>query len=365
MTERRHPPEFDVQTHVDRGDVSADVAEHLRSCLACQQLAATMRRTAPAEPADGDTIEGLVSAAAEHAAPAALLAVFTAEPPEPLAGQVWQVLWETNVVLALLADVATDTVTVWPSTLDLRIADATALVYDATHTALAAPLVCWPDYATTVGSFTLLTCIAPRSDVDMVAVVAAWRTSTALPPRWGVGPARDVDHPCWRASAELADVAASVAAASWRDPAWDHDDSDEVPPSLADLLAERGLAATWLAETLNVAPRHAIALCRGSRALTDDQQARLNEALGVTTAPAQRPDPAVLDALDRPALRGMIRAVAAAEGDDDEVRVRRSFVGFHAAARQVDERDYRDVAAQVRVELARRLDAARGQGGWV
>lgn len=357
VNQQRHALAVDIQAHVDGGVMPAGLVEHLASCPACEVVAETMRRTAPPESPAVGTLEALAAAAA--AAPPALVSALAAEPPEPSPGQVWQVLWDANVVVGLLAGVGDRTVTMWPSTLDMEIADASALVFDGRHTALGVRFACWPAHATEVGSFALSRCLAALGDVDVSELADGWRGGDVLPAGWSRGPDRSLDDPCWRASAELADIAAGIAAASWREPAWEADGAE----SFAGMLTERGLTPTWLAETLGVPPRHAIAVWRGSRELTADEQDRLSQALGGASAPARRPDPAVLNALDRPALRGLIRAVADAEGVD-EATVRRSFVGFRAAARQLDERDRRDVVAQVRLELARRVDAASAGGRW-
>lgn len=357
MTERRHPLELDVQAYVDGGDAPDGMIAHLTSCADCRRLADRMQGTEPAEPPDPQALATIIAAAADQAAPAAFVAIMAAEPPDPVPGQVWQLFWDANLLIAVLAEVAANTVTVWPSTLDVYLADQTSLIIDARHTSLAAELACWPGFETVVGSFALHTCLAPVVDVDIDAVAGAWRTGGPLPEGWTRGPERDVTDPCWRESAELADCAAVLSAASWRDAQWDQPD-EEAPESLGALLTRRGLSAAWLAETLGVPDRTAIALCRGSRALSAEQNALLTDALGGTAPPLQRPDPAVLDALDRPALRGMLREVSAAEGTD-EVAVRRSLASFRAAARQIEDRNDRDVVAQLRIELARRLDTAR------
>jgi hypothetical protein len=332
VTERWHPLDLDVQRYVDGSDTPADLVEYLAVCVACRRLADDMRGTERAEPAEQRALDALVTAATEQAAPAAFLATLSAEPPEPVPGQVWQLWWDKLVLLGLLAEVATSAVTIWPSTLDVDLADQTSVVVDASHSPLGADLVCWPSQATVVGSFALHTCFAQLQDFDVAAVLGTWRSGSALPSGWTRGPIRDGADLCWRRSAELVDRAAVLAAASWRDPAWARPNDPDEAGSLADLLAARNLSAEWLAQTLGVSPRVAIAMYRGSRALTDEEQVRLTAALGGAAAPLQRPDQAVLHALDRPVLRGLIREVAAAEGVD-EVQVRRSFVGFRAAAR--------------------------------
>lgn len=360
MSERWHPLELDLQWYVDGGDAAAGLVEHLTECGACRQLTADMRDDAGAVQPDRQVLDAIVAAAARQAAPAEFVAALSADPPEPAPGQVWQLWWDTTVLIGVLIEVSTSTVTLWPSTIDIHLADQTCLVVDATHTSLAAGLACWPAQETVVGSFTLHRCLASLPDQDVAAASHAWRSDATLPSGWARGPVRDGADPSLRQSAELMDRAAGLSAASWRDPAWEQSIDAGEPTSLADLLAARGLTATWLAKTLDVPARVAITLYRGSRAPTDEQKVLLAEALEVTEAPARRPDSAVLDALDRPALRGLLRAVAAAEGTD-EVKVRRGFDGFRAAARQMEDRQAPDVVAQVRVELARRLDAAQSR----
>jgi hypothetical protein len=354
-----HPLDQDLARYVDEGIAPESLAEHVNECPGCRRRVVALRAT-PAPPAlDQRRLLELLALASQEVAPKALVQAHDREPPDPALGQVWRLVWGTDVALGLIVNAGERQVTVWPASLDADLADATGVVIDADHTALGASLACWPGLATVIGSFVLHTCLAALPDLEPVAILDGWRADAPRPAGLPQGTAWDVTDPRNAHKAELADLMAALAAVNWEDPAWSA--SGELKPrSLAEVLREHDKSATWLKEALGLADRDAVAVYRGTRPLAPAEHERLEAELGHPVAPSPAPDERVLVALDRPSLRPLLRQVAAAE-HVEEGRLRRevAITALRAAARQVD-RGERDVLAQLRVELARRLAAATG-----
>jgi hypothetical protein len=89
----------------------------------------------------------LLAAAAAVAAPPALLAAVwrsaESEPPDPIPGQIWRLLWDDLSALAVILEVGGDGLLVAPISIDPPVGDDRALVLDETVTVLGVAVAVW------------------------------------------------------------------------------------------------------------------------------------------------------------------------------------------------------------------------------
>ncbi len=225
--------------------------------------------------------------------------------PEPRAGQLWQLEWDTTALVVLVTAVpSTDSVVVIPAG-DPEVGDDTTVALHEEDSPLdGVGYSLWLDLAKRVPTSVLNLYLGdvPTSIVQHVVNRGRRDDEGELPP---IRSPLD-DRALIRA--DLEDRLEQLAAATWTSLA-------EKTVDLSDLARRKGVRPGKLSEVAGIAPGDALAVLNGTRRLSADEAVRAAALFGLESgrlAEASRPTiPAdVVALLGRPGRRGSIRRQA-------------------------------------------------------
>ncbi|TFV33020.1 hypothetical protein E4K10_28320 [Streptomyces sp. T1317-0309] len=261
----------------------------------------------------------------------------------------------------MIASIAYGNLTFWPVTLDVQLADESALLVPASESGgIDLELAVWPAIETGIGAYVLERYVTDILPERLRHLRRAYRTGDELPVQWLPGAAASgAESPRGRFRTDLIQVAEFLGEASWEPEDWAVSES-ELPP-LAEVLSGAGVTATQLVNELGFVPRRAISLSRGLVEPTPQELDQLHDAFDLS-ASGQNGVPArdVIEALDDPRARDLILRVAAAEGKS-EVSLRRDLAQSHFALAARKTGTSENVAFEMlRTELRKRIATSRG-----
>jgi hypothetical protein len=252
---------------------------------------------------------------------------------DPQPGQLWRLHWEDVTHLALIASTAYGNLTFWPVTLDVQLADESALLVPASESGgIDLALAIWPALETGIGTYVLeryITDILPPERLRHLR--RAYRTGDELPVQWLPGTVTaGPESPRGGFRTDLIQVAGFLGEASWEPEDWAEFELSDLP-SFAEALSAAGISATQLADKLGIPPRRAISLCRGLVEPTPQELDQVHDAFGFSASgQTGAPPREVTEALDDPHARDLILRAAAAEGKS-EISLRRDLAQSHFA----------------------------------
>lgn len=291
-----HPVVDDLVALAD-GDLSGpdaqEVRDHLDGCAACRAI--FDRVGAPIDlPSSDDPVDRYTFV------PLAPMPVTG----EPVVGDLWQLDWEADALVAVVVDIADDHFVVAPVTTEPP-SDAA----EAARIQLIVPdtiVWAWPATAEVpLGVFGHPVGTASAADVDEVRRRMRETRDRSLLEDLAIG---GLDL------LRRADLAAAVTALA--DAQWLPDAAEEAL-SVRDLMAERGLRPSLVAELTGLPASAITELARGVRRADDTEAAALADVLDVPAARLRGGvslPGALVRAVERPVHRAAIRARAIAAG---------------------------------------------------
>lgn len=368
----QHPLDLDLVAVFDQRDEPASeiIGAHIRNCRICKvrlhHIAPKGSHVQESED-DAAVVKSLASLVAEGKSfrPLASL-VNSGRVVEPQPGQLWRLHWEDVTHLALIASTAYESLTFWPVTLDIDLADESALLVPASESGGAGlELAVWPAIETGIGTYVLERYLTDILSPDRLRHLRrAYRTGDTLPVQWLAGTAATgPESPRGRFRTDLIQVAGFLGEANWELEDWVVPESSDLP-SFADALAAAGVTATQLVEKLEVPPRRAISLCRGTSEPTPQELDQVRGAFGLSgSGHINAPRRDVIEALNDPHARDLIIRAAAAEGKS-EIALRRDVAQSHLALAARKFGNSKNAAFEMlAIELQKRIAASQETRG--
>ncbi|MEU9396296.1 helix-turn-helix transcriptional regulator [Streptomyces sp. NPDC048324] len=360
----QHLLDLDIVAFFDQRDegISERVGTHIHNCNVC---AARLKQVAPNDfklqqsEDDAEVVRALAGISPGGENLRALVSLFNRERVvDPQPGQVWRLHWEDVTHLAMIASTAYGNLTVWPITLEVQLADESALLVPASDSGeMGLELAIWPAIETGIGTYVLeryVTEILPPERLRSLR--RAYRIGGDLPVQWRPGAAAaGPESPRGKFRTDLVQVAGFLGEASWEPEEWAQCDTSDLP-SLAEALSAAGISATQLAEKLGISARRAISLRRGVVEPSLQELSQLHDvfdlsASGLSAAPQRE----VIEALDNPRARDLILRAAEVEGKS-EVLLRRDLATGHFSLAARKTKKSEDAAFEMLVmELKKRL----------
>lgn len=263
-------------------------------------------------------------------------AAFESEPGDPAPGQLWRTRWDDVTELVLILRVGDADVAAAPISVDDRYADEDTVILQRRQTSLATTVAVWMGLARQ-----LPMCVLDRrlgmTDVDVTG--SDWIdhavNAGATRGRAAVSPLDAVNH----VRARISDLVESLAEATW---------APSGTGELGKLLAAVSVGPQQLVDLLDVKPQTALALCRGQKAATPEQAAKLASVL-------KMPDQAILEANPAPPP-GLVRRMSRPR--------RRAQVSQLATRRGVGERSAWLSATYEVYALAARQTGPQAEPAW-
>ncbi|MFE6082005.1 helix-turn-helix domain-containing protein [Streptomyces virginiae] len=368
MLFEQHPLDLDLVSFFDQRNEgkSESVGIHVRNCEICT---IRLHRVAPnnsnllQSKDDAVVVKSLVSIALDGKNLHSLVSLFNGgRVLDPQPGQLWRLHWEDVTHLALIASTVHGNLTFWPVTLDVQLADESALLVPASESGgMELELAVWPALETGIGSYVLERYITNMLPPERLRHLRrAYRTGDELPVRWMPGMlAAGPESPRGAFRADLIQVAGSLGEARWEPEDWAESEISNLP-SLAEALSAAGISATRLSDELGIIPRRAISLCRGLAEPTPQELDRLHGAFGLSTSgQVGTPSRDVIAALDDPNSRDLILRAAAVEGKS-EISLRRDLAQSHfALASRKSGASENSAFEMLATELRKRIAASR------
>jgi hypothetical protein len=296
-----HPVVDDLAALVD-GDLSAADAQavsgHLGGCAACRAI--FERVGSPIDlPSSEDPVDRYTFV------PLSPMPVTG----EPVVGDLWQLDWEDDALVAVVVDVADDRFVAAPVTTEPPVKPTSAARVDLVEP--DAIVWAWPATAeVTLGVFSYPVGTASAGDVDAVRTGMRETSDRTLLEDLAVGGLDLLRR------ADLVATVTALAAAQWVP------DAPEEALSVRDLMAERRLLPSQVAERTGLPASVITELARGVRHANDAEAAALADVLD---APAARLrghvslPAALVRAVERPVHRVAIRARAIAAGTTEAI----------------------------------------------
>ncbi len=291
-----HPIVDDLVALVDgdlAGSKADEVRDHVDGCAACravfERVGAPIDLQSSDDPVDRYTFVPLSP---------------TPITGEPAVGDLWQLSWELDTLLAVVVDVADDLFVVAPVTIEPPSSPT-----EAARIRLNAPVAIVWAWATVaevpVGVFSHPVGAASAGDVDDFRVRMRETSFRPLLEDLAAG-GRDLLR-----RTDLAAAMSALADAQWLP------DAAEEPLSVRDLLADRHLLPSQVAELAGLPASAITEIARGVRRADDTEASALAEVLDVPAARLRGhvslPD-ALVRAVERPVHRAAIRARALTAG---------------------------------------------------
>jgi hypothetical protein len=279
-----HPDDFALLAFA-LGDEDVAVAAHLQKCTICGDAVDRHREA---------TADSLAAAATQFRWPEPVATAFSAEPPEPEVGHLWRTEWDDVVQLIYIVDVdaAEDLVAAAPI-VDTEAGDESALFISAQLLGWKAAIVTSLGTQIPVRVLDQWLGVLPRESREG----HVWAPIT-----------RDTDERV-HVHAVVQDRLQVLARANW------------VPASANESALTEELRRRWtkpsaLAAALGINPAAARELLDGTRTPTEGERAALRTAR-LDVAMDAPPPPELVWATDRPSVRPLWHADAAANGTVD------------------------------------------------
>ncbi|MET9769516.1 helix-turn-helix transcriptional regulator [Streptomyces sp. NPDC006415] len=364
MFYEQHLLDLDIVAFFDQCDegISERVGAHIHNCRVC---AARLQQVAPYDlklqqsEDDAEVVRALAGVSPGGENLCALASLFNSERVvDPQPGQVWRLHWEDVTHLAMIASTAYGHLTVWPITLEVQLADESALLVPASESGeMGLELAIWPAIETGIGAFLLeryVTEILPPERLRSLR--RAFRIGGELPVQWRQGAAAaGPESPRGKFRTDLVQVAGFLGEANWEPEEWAESDSSDLP-SLAEALSAAGISATQLVERIGIDTRRAISLRRGVVEPSPQELSQLHDAFELSASgPSSAPQREVIDALNNPRARDLIIRAAEVEGKS-EILLRRDLAQSHFSLAARKAKKSEDAVFEMLVmELKKRL----------
>lgn len=338
-----HPSALELSDWLD-GAADDSVDAHVRACPRCQALTESANgEVAPAKPE---------SPAPEISTklPAQLREAMSERRTPPFErGQVWRLLWDTNVLLGVIWIGGEQDATVMPLSVDAHLADDLTLRIPAERSPLGVAAGVWTAVERGAPSSAFDHCLGrlASQDVDSIRVLRDSRSEQRAPTSVdrGVRPGSPLDDRAQFRSALDAALNKIAWAAHWEP------DASEDQPDLQTIIHRLDLDFHEVSEALGLPVDKTLGLIRGDRRPTADELKWLDQA-AADAGLDHLPSEAVVDRFEA----DLLEALGAPEVKEQVVRF--------ASERGLSERATRIEMAREAQQLVRAARRQRGSVDW-